>query len=129
MQHFHRWLLDWGNSKRENRRGWRQALHSIAVSSRNDKAIGAIVFHAFPQEVVDKVIGETGGQPIQLSLPGMPDSEIVFDESGNVFRLERKRGYFDSAELDQVVVKELLTPTLAIFTKPAADPSGCAVEY
>ena len=91
MRHFHRWLLDWGNSKRENRRGWCQALHSIAVSSRNDKATGAIVFHAFPQEVVDKVIGETGGQPIQLNLPEMPDSEIVFDESGNVFRLERKR--------------------------------------
>jgi hypothetical protein len=25
-RHFHRWLLDWGNSKRENRRGWCQAL-------------------------------------------------------------------------------------------------------
>src|SRR5260370_20277889 len=91
MRHFHRWLLDWGNGKRESRRGWCQALHSIAVSSRNDKATGAIVFHAFPQEVVDKVIGETGGQPIQLNLPEMPDSEIVFDGSGNVFRLERKR--------------------------------------
>ena len=91
MRHFHRWLLEWGNSKRENRRGWCQALHSIAVSSRNDKATGAIVFHAFPQEVVDKVIGETGGQPIRLHLPEMPDGEIVFDESGNVFRLERKQ--------------------------------------
>ena len=31
MRHFHRWLLEWGNGKRENRRGWCQALHSIAV--------------------------------------------------------------------------------------------------
>jgi hypothetical protein len=91
MRHFHRWLLEWGNSKRENRRGWCQALHSIAVSTRNDKATGAIVFHAFPQEVIDKIIEETGGQPIQLNLPEMPDSEITFDESGNVFRFERRR--------------------------------------
>jgi hypothetical protein len=91
MRHFHRWLLEWGNSKRENRRGWCQALHSIAVSSRNDKATGAIVFHAFPQEVIDKIIEETGGQPIQLNLPEMPDCEITFDESGNVFRFERRR--------------------------------------
>ena len=91
MRHFHSWLLEWGNSKRENRRGWCQALHSIAVSTRNDKATGAIVFHAFPQEVIDKVIEETGGQPIQLNLPEMPDSEITFDESGNVFRFERRR--------------------------------------
>jgi hypothetical protein len=91
MRHFHSWLLEWGNSKRENRRGWCQALHSIAVSTRNDKATGAIVFHAFPQEVIDKVIEETGGQPIQLNLPEMPDSEITFDESGNVFRFEQRR--------------------------------------
>lgn len=91
MRHFHSWLLEWGNSKQENRKGWCQALHSVAVSTRNDKATGAIVFHAFPQEVIDKIIGETGGQPIQVSLPEMPDSDIVFDESGNVFRLERRR--------------------------------------
>jgi len=91
MRHFHSWLLEWGNSKRENRKGWCQALHSVAVSTRNDKATGAIVFHAFPQEVIDKVIEETGGQPIQVNLPEMPDSEIVFDELGNVFRLEQNR--------------------------------------
>ena len=91
MRHFHSWLLEWGNSKQQNRRGWCQALHSVAVSTRNDKATGAIVFHAFPQEVIDKIIEETGGQPIQLNLPEMPDSEIVFDESGNVFRFERQQ--------------------------------------
>jgi len=89
MGHFHRWLLEWGNRKRGSRRGWCQALHSIAVSTRNDKATAAIVFHAFPQEVIDKIVEETGGQPIQLNLPEMPDGEITFDESGNVFRFER----------------------------------------
>jgi hypothetical protein len=89
MKDFHRFLAEWGSGKRENRRGWCQALHSIATASRNDKATGAIVFHAFPQETLDKLIEETGGHPIQLHLPEMPDSEIVFDDSGNVYRVER----------------------------------------
>src|SRR5262249_53463859 len=33
----------------------------------------------------------TGGQPIRLHLPEMPDGDIVFDELGNVFRLELKQ--------------------------------------
>src|SRR6266700_6025473 len=49
MRDFNRFLREWGNGKKENRRGWCQALHSIAVASRNEKATGAIVFHAFPQ--------------------------------------------------------------------------------
>jgi hypothetical protein len=89
MRNFHRFLAEWGNGKRENRRGWCQALHSIATASRHEKATGAIVFHAFPQETLDKLIEETGGHPIQLHLPEMPDSEIVFDDSGNVYRVER----------------------------------------
>jgi hypothetical protein len=89
MKDFQVFLSDWGNGKRENRRGWCQALHSLAVASRNDKATGAIVFHAFPQEALDKLLEETGGRPIQLHLPEMPDGEIVFDDSGNVYRVER----------------------------------------
>ena len=92
MRDFHRFLADWGNGKRENRRGWCQALHSIATGSRSaqeGKATGAIVFHAFPQEALDKLLEETGGRPIQLHLPELPDGEIVFDDSGNVYRVER----------------------------------------
>ncbi|HUJ80247.1 MAG TPA: hypothetical protein VLW83_00115, partial [Candidatus Acidoferrales bacterium] len=92
MRDFHRFLADWGNGKRENRRGWCQALHSIATGTRNaqeGKATGAIVFHAFPQEALDKLLEETGGRPIQLHLPELPDGEIVFDDSGNVYRVER----------------------------------------
>ena len=92
MRDFHRFLAEWGNGKRENRRGWCQALHSIATSSKSaqeGKATGAIVFHAFPQEALDKLLEETGGRPIQLHLPELPDGEIVFDDSGNVYRVER----------------------------------------
>jgi hypothetical protein len=80
---FHVFLSGWGNGKRENQRGCCQALHPLAVGSRNDKAIGAIVFHAFPQEALDKLLEETRGA-IQLHLPE-PDGEIVFDDSGNVY--------------------------------------------
>jgi len=89
MRDFNRFLRAWGNGKKENRRGWCQTLHSIAVQSKSNKATGAIVFHAFPQELLDKLIEETGGRPIQLNLPEMPDGEIVFDASGNVYRVER----------------------------------------
>ena len=92
MRNFHRFLANWGNGKRKNRRGWCQALHSIVTGTRSaqeGKATGAIVFHAFPQEALDKLLEETGGRPIQLHLPELPDGEIVFEDSGNVYRVER----------------------------------------
>lgn len=89
MRKFQVLLSAWGRGKQENRRGWCQALHSLAVASRSDKSTGTIVFHAFPQETLDKLLGETGGQPVQLHLPEMPDGEIVFDDLGNVYRVER----------------------------------------
>ena len=58
-------------------------------SAQEGKATGAIVFHAFPQEALDKLLEETGGRPIQLHLPELPDGEIVFEDSGNVYRVER----------------------------------------
>jgi hypothetical protein len=94
MRNFHRFLANWGNGKRKNRRGWCQALHSIVTGTRSaqeGKATGAIVFHAFPQEALDKLLEETGGRPIQLHLPELPDGEIVFEDSGNVYRVERIR--------------------------------------
>jgi hypothetical protein len=63
MKHFHVFLSDWGNGKRENRRGWCQALHSLATASQNEKATGAIVFHAFPQETLDKLIERRADVP------------------------------------------------------------------
>ena len=61
----------------------------VQKSAQEGRATGAIVFHAFPQEALDKLLEETGGRPIQLHLPELPDGEIVFDDSGNVYRVER----------------------------------------
>ena len=45
-------IRSWGEGKQEDRVGWCQALHTIV--SRG-KGMGSILFHAFPQEVVDSI--------------------------------------------------------------------------
>jgi hypothetical protein len=46
------------------------------------------LFHAFPQEVIDKIVEETGSKPIQVAVPDLVDGEIEFDEDGRVFLVE-----------------------------------------
>lgn len=92
LKSFQKILQEWGAGKKENRRGWCQALYSISTGSERPTATGSIVFQAFPQEVLDFLIEETGGTPVQLELPELTDaSEIELDRAGHVFRLERKR--------------------------------------
>ncbi len=92
LKSFQKVLQEWGVGKTDNRRGWCQALYSISTGSERQNATGSIVFQAFPQEVLDFLIEETGGTPVQLDFPELPDaSQIELDRAGNVFRLERKR--------------------------------------
>jgi hypothetical protein len=92
LKNFQKVLQEWGAGKIENRRGWCQALYSISTGSNRQNATGSIVFQAFPQEVLDFLIEETGGTPVEIELPELPDcSQIELDSAGNVFRLERKR--------------------------------------
>jgi hypothetical protein len=88
MSRLHQTLFAWGNGKRANRFGWCYALHSLAVSTQNPLAKGSIVFHCFPQEIVDLLVERTGGQPVRLQFPELPDGEVMFDDAGNVFRVE-----------------------------------------
>lgn len=76
----------WGNGKRENRRGWCQALHTIICAGKGN---GSLLFQAFPQEIIDKVAEETGSNPVQVSIPDLVDGEIEFDEDGRVFLVEQ----------------------------------------
>ncbi|MCL5287348.1 MAG: hypothetical protein M1453_05055, partial [Acidobacteria bacterium] len=66
----------WGDGKKENRRGWCQALHTIICAGKGN---GSLLFHAFPQEVIDKIVEETGGKPVQVAVPDLVDGEIEFD--------------------------------------------------
>ncbi len=75
----------WGDGKKENRRGWCQALHTIICAGKGN---GSLLFHAFPQEVIDKIVEETGSQPVQVAVPDLVDGEVEFDEDGRVFLVE-----------------------------------------
>ena len=76
----------WGDGKQQNRRGWCQCLHAIICAGKGN---GSLLFHAFPQEIIDKVAEETGSTPVQVSVPDLVDGEIEFDDEGRVFLVEQ----------------------------------------
>lgn len=76
----------WADGKKQNRRGWCQALHTIICAGKGN---GSLLFHAFSQEVIDKIAEETGSAPVQVSVPDLVDGAIEFDEDGRVFLVER----------------------------------------
>ena len=76
----------WGDGKKQNRRGWCQALHAVICAGKGN---GSLLFHAFPQEIIDKIAEETGSTPVQVSVPDLVDGEIEFDEDGRVFLVEQ----------------------------------------
>ena len=68
-------IRSWGEGKQEDRVGWCQALHTIV--SRG-KGMGSILFHAFPQEVVDSIAARTGGFRSQVQ-KGTQSVRVVVD--------------------------------------------------
>ncbi|MHB8412695.1 MAG: hypothetical protein ACYDDI_12235 [Candidatus Acidiferrales bacterium] len=76
----------WGEGKKQNRRGWCQSLHTVICAGRGN---GSLLFHAFPQEIIDKVAEETGSKPVEVFVPDLVDGEIEFDEDGRVFLVEQ----------------------------------------
>src|SRR6185437_7319918 len=72
--------------KKQNRRGWCQALHAVICAGKGN---GSLLFHAFPQEIIDKVAEETGSNPVEVFVPDLVDGEIEFDEDGRVFLVEQ----------------------------------------
>jgi hypothetical protein len=88
----------WGQGKRENREGWCSALHTIV--SRG-KGMGSILFHAFPQEVVNAIAERTGGKRTTVQMKDKEGSVVI--EGGSfffvrgaqkslIFRLDREKG-------------------------------------
>ncbi len=88
LRNFYLTIQLWAKGKTENRRGWAKALYSIVTQSKHEKATGALVFHAFPQELLDAIVERTGGQPVRFEMRDLPDGEIRYDEDGNVFLVE-----------------------------------------
>lgn len=90
----------WGNGKREDRGGWCQALHAIVSSG---KGMGSILFHAFPQEVVDAVAARTAGIRTEVLTKEEQGAAAVIVQDGGfffahgtqkrfIFRLDRGTG-------------------------------------
>ena len=75
----------WGDGKKQNRRGWCLALHKIVCAGKGN---GSLLFHAFPQEVIDKIAEKTGSTPVQVAVPDLVNGEIEFDAQGRVFLVE-----------------------------------------
>jgi hypothetical protein len=79
----------WADEKKENRRGWCQALHTVVCGGRSK---GSLLWNTFPQEAIDMIAEETGSQPVQVVAPDLVDGEIEFDHEGRVFLIERVSG-------------------------------------
>lgn len=85
MKAFISWVRVWAGSKKENRAGWLQALHTVVCSG---KGSGGILFHAFPQEMIDMLAAKTGGKSVRVSLPDLTGISSYLDEDGRVFLVE-----------------------------------------
>ena len=59
-------VRSWGDGKQEDRVSWCQALHTVVSEG---KGMGSILFHAFPQEVVDSIAVRTDGIRTQVQCP------------------------------------------------------------
>ena len=82
-------VRSWGDGKEEDRVGWCQALHTVV--SRG-KGMGSILFHAFPQEVVDSIAARTGG--IHTQVPPSRKGVRVVVEGDCLFSVRPSRKEF-----------------------------------
>lgn len=85
MKAFISWVRVWAGSKMENRAGWLQALHTVVCNGRGS---GAILFHAFPQEMIDRLAATTGGKAVRVSVPDLAGISSYLDEEGRAFLVE-----------------------------------------
>jgi hypothetical protein len=75
----------WAAGKRENRMGWCQALNRIVAGGQGS---GSILFHAFPQELIEKLAEQTGGKAARVALPDVSGMSIFKDDEGRNFLVE-----------------------------------------
>jgi len=72
--------------KEENRRAWAQAMNTIVTGGTGS---GAVLFQAFPQEVVDTFAEVTGGQKVRVRLPKTINGQVRFDPEQRAWLVER----------------------------------------
>ena len=74
----------WAAGKKDNRSGWAQALLSIVS---HGKGRGALLFQTFAQELVDSLVEKTGGRPVMIEVPELPDGQVVIEEDDDTSRI------------------------------------------
>jgi hypothetical protein len=82
----HLFVHYWAQGKEENRKAWAQALNTVVTGG---KGSGAVLFHAFPQEIVDAFAEVTGGQRVRVRLPKTVNGFAWFDGEQRVWLVER----------------------------------------
>ena len=85
MKAFISWVRLWAGSKRDNRAAWLQAMHTVVC---NGRGTGALLFHAFPQEMIDKLAASTGGTAVRVTAPDLTGLSSYFDEEGRAYLVE-----------------------------------------
>jgi hypothetical protein len=94
----------WADEKKENRRGWCQALHNVVCGGRSK---GSLLWNTFPQEAIDMIAEETGSQPVQVAAPDLVDGEIEFDHEGRVFLVEHALGEGGQCEVRRTLLLQI----------------------
>ncbi len=94
----------WADEKKENRRGWCQALHTVVCGGRSK---GSLLWNTFPQEAIDMIAEETGSQPVQVAAPDLVDGEIEFDHEGRVFLVEHANGEHGQSEMRRTLLLQI----------------------
>ena len=94
----------WADEKKENRRGWCQALHIVVCGGRSK---GSLLWNTFPQEAIDMIGEETGSQPVQVAAPDLVDGEIEFDHEGRVFLVDHLKGENGENEVRRTLLLQI----------------------
>jgi hypothetical protein len=82
----HLFVHYWAQGKRDSRRAWAQAMNAVVSNGRGS---GAVLFQAFPQEVIDAFADATGGQRVRVRLPKTINGFVRFDDQQRAFLVER----------------------------------------
>jgi hypothetical protein len=94
----------WADEKKENRRGWCQAMHTVVC---NGKSKGSLLWNTFPQEAIEMIAEETGSRPVQVAAPDLLDGEIEFDQEGRVFLVEHVTGDNGQSETRRTLLLQI----------------------
>src|SRR3990172_3172718 len=72
-------IRSWSDGKKDNRRGWCQALHRVVCGGQGNVSP---LFSPFSQEVLDKIAERTGSTPIQVKVPETVEGQVRLDQDG-----------------------------------------------